>query len=143
MLRCADNSLYTGIAADIVKRIKQHLGVLAGGAKYTHSHRVIYIEAVWKFDSDKIARKLEYRLKRLSHIQKEILLQNPDDISLVCSEILFGLQIKFQNILKKYHQDFVKESLSEYDSARLSLYSSFLAILSESNFHTASIYITR
>ena len=63
MLRCADNSLYTGIAADIVKRIKQHLGVLAGGAKYTHSHRVIYIEAVWKFDSDKIARKLEYRLK--------------------------------------------------------------------------------
>jgi len=94
MLRCADNSLYTGIAADIVKRIKQHLGVLAGGAKYTHSHRVIYIEAVWKFDSDKIARKLEYRLKRLSHIQKEILLQNPDDISLVCSEILFDLQIK-------------------------------------------------
>ena len=46
MLRCADNSLYTGIAADIVKRIKQHLGVLAGGANYTHSHRVIYIEAV-------------------------------------------------------------------------------------------------
>ena len=67
---------------------------MAGGAIYTHSHRVIYIEAVWKFDSDKIARKLEYRLKRLSHIQKEILLQNPDDISLVCSEILFGLQIK-------------------------------------------------
>lgn len=94
MLRCADNSLYTGIAADIVKRIKQHLGVLAGGAKYTHSHRVIYIEAVWKFDSDKIARKLEYRLKRLSHIQKEILLQNPDDIFLVFSEILFGLQIR-------------------------------------------------
>ena len=88
MLRCADNSLYTGIAADIVKRIKQHLGVLAGGAKYTHSHRVIYI------DSDKIARKLEYRLKRLSHIQKEILLQNPDDIFLVFSEILFGLQIR-------------------------------------------------
>ena len=26
--------------------------------------------------------------------QKEILLQNPDDISLVCSEILFDLQIK-------------------------------------------------
>ena len=43
MLRCADNSLYTGIAADIVKRIKQHLGVLAGGAKYTHSHRVISV----------------------------------------------------------------------------------------------------
>lgn len=84
MLRCADNSLYTGIAADIVKRIKQHLGVLAGGAKYTHSHRVIYIEAVWKLDSDKIARKLEYRLKRL----------NPDDIFLVFSEILFGLQIR-------------------------------------------------
>ncbi|MGN1085721.1 MAG: GIY-YIG nuclease family protein, partial [Porcipelethomonas sp.] len=47
ILRCEDNSLYTGITADLEKRIRQHIGLLKGGAKYTRSHPVKYIEAVW------------------------------------------------------------------------------------------------
>jgi putative endonuclease len=46
ILKCADNSLYTGIAANIEKRIRQHLGIIKGGAKYTKSHKPISLESL-------------------------------------------------------------------------------------------------
>ena len=39
MLRCADGSLYTGVATDLDRRLKQHNGELAGGARYTRGRR--------------------------------------------------------------------------------------------------------
>ena len=36
MLSCGDGSLYTGIAADVEKRLRQHQS--GAGAKYTRSH---------------------------------------------------------------------------------------------------------
>lgn len=77
ILRCNDNSLYTGITVNIEKRIQQHLGLVNGGAKYTRSHPVKYIEAVWFIDSDSDARKMEYKLKCLTHAQKEELIAFP------------------------------------------------------------------
>lgn len=77
MLRCKDNSLYTGITVDLKKRIRQHLGLINGGAKYTRSHPVKYIETVWFTDSDSDARKLEYKIKHLKRTQKEELISSP------------------------------------------------------------------
>lgn len=77
ILRCEDNSLYTGIAVDLEKRIRQHLGIIKGGAKYTRSHPIKYIEAVWFTYSDSDARKMEYKLQHLSHNQKEELIDSP------------------------------------------------------------------
>lgn len=77
ILRCEDNSLYTGITVNLENRIRQHLGLLKGGAKYTRSHPVQYIEAVWLTDSDSDARKMEYKLKHLSRNQKEELIASP------------------------------------------------------------------
>ena len=45
MLRCADGSLYTGVATDLDRRLKQHNGELAGGAHYTRGRRPV--ELVW------------------------------------------------------------------------------------------------
>ncbi len=45
MLRCADGSLYTGVATDLERRVKQHNGELAGGARYTRGRRPV--ELVW------------------------------------------------------------------------------------------------
>lgn len=104
ILRCEDQSLYTGIASDIIKRIKQHLGILSGGAKYTRSHRVVYVETVWKLDFDNAARKLEYRLKRLNHNQKENILKNSDNIADEYFDILNGVMI--ENCDVRYYNEY-------------------------------------
>ena len=81
MLRCADGSLYTGITSDVIRRVKQHIGILKNGAKYTRSHPVVYIEAVWRCDSDTTARKTEYNLKKKSRLEKEYVICNPHCLS--------------------------------------------------------------
>lgn len=77
ILRCADDTLYTGIAADIERRIRQHRGIIKGGARYTHAHGVKYLEALWRTDDSSAARKLEYALKKLKRSEKEALIKNP------------------------------------------------------------------
>lgn len=80
MLRCEDNSLYTGIAADLNRRIKQHLGELKGGAKYTKSHKICYVEVIWQTSSQTEAKRIEYAVKQLSKLEKEKLLKSPEKL---------------------------------------------------------------
>lgn len=40
MLRCADNSIYTGMTNDLEKRLNTHMAKDKAGAKYTKSHEV-------------------------------------------------------------------------------------------------------
>ena len=46
IVRCRGGSLYTGIAADIEKRMRQHLARGAACAKYTRAHPVEALEAL-------------------------------------------------------------------------------------------------
>ncbi len=49
LLRCADQSLYCGITIQLEKRLKQHNGHLAGGAKYTKARQpcfLVYFEVL-------------------------------------------------------------------------------------------------
>ena len=41
ILGCADGTLYTGIARDVERRLRQHNGELAGGPKYTRGRRPV------------------------------------------------------------------------------------------------------
>lgn len=69
MVRCADNSIYSGYAADPWKREQVHNS--GKGAKYTRARlpvKLIYYE-VFKTKSE--AMKREYELKQYSHEQKE------------------------------------------------------------------------
>lgn len=78
ILKCDNGSYYTGIAADLERRLKQHLGILKGGAKYTKIHKVTAVMAIWEDKSGEYARKLEFHLKRkLSHADKKQLIENP------------------------------------------------------------------
>ena len=97
MLKCADNSLYTGIAKDIEKRIRQHLGEIKGGAKYTKSHKPTKLVSLWKTDSESGARRLEIAIKALDRKEKEILVEGNIGI--------------FRDNLSEY--DFTKESTAE------------------------------
>ena len=74
MLRCSDNSIYTGMTNDLNKRIDEHLSKSKNGAKYTKSHDVVKLELAWKSKDKSLACKLEYQIKNLTKQQKESLI---------------------------------------------------------------------
>ncbi len=78
MLFCGE-SLYTGIAADIKKRIYAHYHKLSSGAKYTKSHPVTGLAALW-FCEETAARKLEPKIKALPRAKKLLLVKQPEKL---------------------------------------------------------------
>lgn len=73
MLRCEDNSLYTGITTDVEHRMKEHFSKV-NGAKYTYSHTAKKLECVWQTENRVLASKLEYHIKKLVKVKKEELI---------------------------------------------------------------------
>ena len=76
MLRCENNSIYTGITTDIKRRMEEHFGKDKKGAKYTKSHIPKKLECAWKSENKILASKLEYWIKKLTKTQKEDLIKN-------------------------------------------------------------------
>ena len=77
IVRCEDDSLYTGIATDVTRRLREHLSQRVPGAKYTRARKVVALEMVWRTHGRSAASKLEYRIKRLSHEGKLELVERP------------------------------------------------------------------
>lgn len=77
VLRCADNSLYTGITNNLAKRMKEHYYKLDTGAKYTRAHDVVSLELVWQTQNRSLAAKREYAFKKLSKAKKERIIKDP------------------------------------------------------------------
>jgi putative endonuclease len=75
ILRCADNSLYTGITIDVNKRLDQHNGIDKYGAKYTHGRRPVTLVYQERSYSRSAATKREYAIKSLKKPQKERLIK--------------------------------------------------------------------
>lgn len=68
LIECADGSIYTGIAVDVAARYVAHCE--GRGARYTRSHpphRLLGYEA---HPDRSAASKAEYRVKRLSPVEK-------------------------------------------------------------------------
>ena len=95
MLRCADNSLYTGITTDIQRRLKEHFEKGPECAKYTFTHTAIRLEQLWKAPTRKDASQLEYRIKTLKKNQKESLAANTATLAeLFGDKLESGIYIK-------------------------------------------------
>ena len=77
MIRCKDNSIYTGITTNLEKRMQEHFTKDEKCAKYTKKHTAIKLERAWKSENRVFATKLEYWIKHLSKLQKENLIKNP------------------------------------------------------------------
>ncbi len=75
LLRCSDDSLYTGIAVDTERRLREHNGELKGGARYTRARRPV--QMVWReaCDSRSEALKREAYIKTLTREQKLALIK--------------------------------------------------------------------
>ena len=80
IIECEGGSLYTGIAKDVIQRLRQHYHHLSGCAKYTLSHQMKDIRAVWETEDKVTACRLEYWIKRLTRKQKLNLIESPEMI---------------------------------------------------------------
>ena len=103
-LLCEDGSLYTGFTDDIKRRIHAHYHRLRSAAKYTKSHKLCGISALWKTESETGARKLEYRIKQLPKRKKLFLTENPERAAeffpeLSEFEFLPDSEIKFEDCI--------------------------------------------
>jgi putative endonuclease len=79
ILRCADDSLYTGISRDVLGRIAKHNH--GAGAKYTRGRgpvELVYLELV---GSRNAALRREYTIKQLPRSSKFVLIDAYYDLS--------------------------------------------------------------
>lgn len=74
IVECADGSLYTGIAVDVERRIRDHNGATRKGARYTAARRPVVLVYAAPFATRSQALKAEIRVKRLTRSQKEALI---------------------------------------------------------------------
>ena len=66
MLRCENDSIYTGIAKDLERRMNEHFNREKNCAKYTKWHKAKKLECYFESDTRSNAAKLEYHIKRLT-----------------------------------------------------------------------------
>ena len=81
MLRCGDGSYYTGSAAHICRRMREHVQKEKNCARYTRTHAVTALSALWQSADRSTAGRLEYHIKTLTHRQKERLTAHPEELS--------------------------------------------------------------
>ena len=73
ILKCKDDSLYTGWTNDLKKRITSHNA--GKGAKYTKARRPVELVYYEEFQTREEAMKREYAIKQLSRKETEALIK--------------------------------------------------------------------
>jgi putative endonuclease len=73
ILKCADDTLYTGITNDINKRIIAHNNSKSG-AKYTKTRRPVILAYRETHETKSLALKREAQIKKLTRAEKLILI---------------------------------------------------------------------
>lgn len=78
ILKCVDDTLYTGITVDLERRLKEHnFSNLA--AKYTRARRPVKLVYSKKFHNRSLASKAENKIKQLPRAEKMKLINRPDN----------------------------------------------------------------
>ncbi len=74
ILKCSDNTLYTGYTVDIDKRIISHNKGI--GAKYTRGRLPVKLVYKEKYNSKSEALKREYSIKQMTRAKKLKMIKN-------------------------------------------------------------------
>ena len=69
ILKCQDNTLYTGITTNINRRIDEH-NSSDKGAKYTKARRPVVLVYSKEYKDRSTASKREYEIKKMSRQKK-------------------------------------------------------------------------
>ncbi len=72
-LLCEDGSYYGGVTTDLERRLHEHNNTQRG-AKYTRSRRPVVLVYSASYANRSEAQKAEYRFKKLSKNQKEVII---------------------------------------------------------------------
>ena len=88
MLRCADGSLYTGIATDVSRRLQEHQSS-PRGAKFLRGRGPLTLEFQQAVGDRSDASRVEYLLKNLPKVDKEELVSGRKSLA----ELTAGLQL--------------------------------------------------
>ena len=75
IVRCRDNSLYTGVTRDLQQRISEH-NEGKRGARYTRSRRPVELVYQETAPNRSAAQQREYQIKQLSAVQKRTLIRS-------------------------------------------------------------------
>lgn len=80
ILRCENDSLYTGYTDNLLKRYKAHKN--GSGSKYTRSFKPKFIAQCWEVFGEKgLAMQVEHQIKKLSREEKERVILEPSTLS--------------------------------------------------------------
>lgn len=79
IVKCSDQSLYTGITRDIKRRLEEHNGNDLLGARYTRGRRPVTLVYEEEANSRSEATKREAAIKKLSRDEKNNLIAAKDD----------------------------------------------------------------
>ena len=71
IIRCGDQSLYTGISNDVAKRFAVHQSASSKSAKYLRSRHPLELVFTAEVGSKSLAAQIEARIKKLPKSSKE------------------------------------------------------------------------
>ncbi len=81
VVECADQSLYTGITIDVVRRLHEHNHSVKG-SKYTRARRPVILRMIKEYSNRSEASKAEINFKKLSRKKKlEIINENQPKVN--------------------------------------------------------------
>lgn len=73
MIRCENDTLYTGVTTDVDRRFKEHKEGKTG-AKYTRANKPLAVVYTKRFKNRSNAQREEWKIKKLSKAEKETLI---------------------------------------------------------------------
>ena len=79
ILRCSDDSLYTGITNNLERRVNEHNDGMLPNA-YTYKRRPVVLEFYQEFTEPNQAIYFEKKLKKWSKVKKEALINGDYDL---------------------------------------------------------------
>ncbi|WP_296046275.1 GIY-YIG nuclease family protein [uncultured Alteromonas sp.] len=80
LLKTAGNTLYTGITVDPKRRMRQHSGLIKGGAKALRGKAPLVYYCIFEVADKSLALKLEAWIKQRNRRAKEALIQDASEL---------------------------------------------------------------
>jgi putative endonuclease len=75
LIRCKHGRLYTGITTDVERRFEEHKSSDKKGSKYLRGKTPLKLVLKKKIGNKSMALKIEAKVKKLSKINKELLIE--------------------------------------------------------------------